>query len=816
MDPVGDAARLAALAAYDILDTPPEEGFDDVVHLAAQLCGTPIALVSLVGADRQWFKARIGFPRSETGLDASVCAHALAAPDVFTIPDLAEDPRTRANPLVTGEPHIRFYAGLPLRTEDGVLGTLCVIDTVARPAALTDAQADALRRLARQVVSLLEARRTLKRSEHALARLRESEALFRTFAQAVPGHVWSASATGQIEWANEATHAYAGDSAERTVGDAWMARVHPEDQPRVRARWAASLASGDVYEIEFRVRRADGAYRWFLVRALPVRGPDGALLRWIGANTDIDEQRILSEELARMNATLERRVEERTLERDRLWRLSTDVMLVADFEGRIEAVNPAWTALLGWDATDLAGRSVMSLVHPDDVAATLAEMAALAAGVTTLRFENRNRHRDGSYRWLAWTAVPDDRSVHAVGRDMQAEKESAETLRRIEEALRQSQKMEAVGQLTGGLAHDFNNLLTGISGSLDLLQKRLAQGRVNDVDRYVIAAQGASKRAAALTHRLLAFSRRQTLDPKPTDVARLINGMTELIRRTAGPGIAVEAVDAPDLWTALVDPNQLENALLNLCINARDAMPDGGCLTVETGNRWMDERAGREHGVPPGQYLSICVGDTGTGMAPDVRERAFEPFFTTKPLGQGTGLGLSMIYGFARQSGGQVGITSAVGEGTTVCIYLPRHYGASEAWDERDAREAVLSPAAMGETVLIVDDEATVRMLVVDVLSDLGYGALEAEDGPSGLAILRSAARVDLLVTDVGLPGGMNGRQVADAARVLRPGLKVLFITGYAETAAVGNGHLDPGMAVMTKPFAMDDLAGKIRTLIAS
>ena len=405
--------------------------------------------------------------------------------------------------------------------------------------------------------------------------------------------------------------------------------------------------------------------------------------------------------------------------------------------------------------------------------------------------------------------MPDGDVFYIVGRDITEQRE-------IEERLRQSQKMEAVGQLTGGLAHDFNNLLTGISGSLDLLQKRVAQGRVNDIDRYVIAAPGASKRAAALTHRLLAFSRRQTLDPKPTDVNRLASDMTDLIRRTVGPAITVETVGTVGLWTALVDPHQLENALLNLCINARDAMPDGGRLTMEIGNRWMDERAGREHGVSPGQYLSICVGDTGTGMTPDVRERAFEPFFTTKPLGQGTGLGLSMIYGFARQSGGQVGITSAVGEGTTVCIYLPRHYGASEAWDESDAREAVLSPAAMGETVLIVDDEATVRMLVVDVLSDLGYGALEAKDGPSGLAILRSDARVGLLVTDVGLPGGMNGRQVADAARVLRPGLKVLFITGYAETAAVGNGHLDPGMAVMTKPFAMDDLAGKIRALIES
>ena len=384
---------------------------------------------------------------------------------------------------------------------------------------------------------------------------------------------------------------------------------------------------------------------------------------------------------------------------------------------------------------------------------------------------------------------------------------------KVEEALRQSQKMEAVGQLTGGLAHDFNNLLTGITGSLELLQKRVAQGRINDLDRYIIAAQGASKRAAALTHRLLAFSRRQTLDPKPTDVHRLVVGMADLIRRTVGPEITVETVDMVGLWTALVDPSQLENALLNLAINARDAMPDGGRITIETGNKWMDDRAARERDVGPGQYLSLCVSDTGTGMPPDVVARAFDPFFTTKPLGQGTGLGLSMIYGFARQSGGQVRIYSEVGQGTMVCIYLPRHYGPEEA------AETPLDPgegqrAVVGETVLVIDDEPTVRMLVADVLGDFGYGALEAEDGPSGLKILEGRARVDLLITDVGLPGGMNGRQVADAARALRPGLKVLFITGYAENAVVGNGHLDPGMAVLTKPFAMDDLAAKIRSLI--
>jgi CheY-like chemotaxis protein len=273
-------------------------------------------------------------------------------------------------------------------------------------------------------------------------------------------------------------------------------------------------------------------------------------------------------------------------------------------------------------------------------------------------------------------------------------------------------------------------------------------------------------------------------------------------------------VGAAGLWPALVDPGQLENALLNLCINARDAMPDGGRITIETANRWLDDRAARERDLPHGQYLSLCVTDTGTGMTPEVIARAFDPFFTTKPIGQGTGLGLSMIYGFAKQSGGQVRIYSEVDQGTTVCLYLPRHNGAAlEAEAISDLAEA--PRAEQGETVLIIDDEPTVRMLVTEVLEDLGYTAIEAADGPSGLKVLQTDTRIDLLITDVGLPGGMNGRQVADAARETRPGLRVLFITGYAENAAVGNGYLDAGMQVLTKPFVMEALASRIREMIA-
>ena len=535
--------------------------------------------------------------------------------------------------------------------------------------------------------------------KRAEAQLRASELLFRTMAQAMPNHVWTAPADGYLDWFNEQVYAYAGAAPGSLDGAGWRAIVHPDDLSAATDRWERALASGQTYEVEMRLRRFDGAWRWHIARAVPVKDPAGQVTRWIGTNTDIQEQKEVSAALVDINAVLEQRVEERTSQ-----------------------------------------------------------------------------------------------------------------LQVAEEALRQAQKMEAVGQLTGGIAHDFNNILQGITGALDRVQHRIAMGRPAEADRFLRAALDSASRAAALTHRLLAFSRRQTLDPRPLDANRLIAGMAELVRRTVGPDIAVEVVGAAGLWTVRVDGGQLESALLNLCINARDAMPDGGKLTIETANKWLDDRAARERDLPPGQYVSLCVTDNGTGMTADVIERAFDPFFTTKPLGRGTGLGLSMIYGFVRQSGGQVRIYSEVGKGTTMCLYFPRWLGEAEAEDT-----ASIEPveSGFGETVLVVDDDATVRLLIAEVLAENHYRLLEAADGPSALKVLEARQqRIDLMVTDVGLPGGMNGRQLADAARQLRPELKILFITGYAENAVVGNGHLEPGMAVLAKPFAMSSFANKVREIL--
>ena len=574
---------------------------------------------------------------------------------------------------------------------------------------------------------------------------------------------------------------------------------------------------------------------WFSFSYTPVRDESGGIAGLFCACTETTakvrgEQKLRANEaqLRELNETLERRVTGALAERRLLADVidGTDVFVqVADRDFKWLAINQAAAdefARIFGVRRPKAGDNMLELLEhrPDDRAAVEAIWSRALGGEEFVDVDGfgdpslDRRYYEMRFRTLRG-ADGEAIGAYQFVSDVTERLREQNRLKEAEEALRQSQKMEAVGQLTGGLAHDFNNLLAGISGSLELLQTRVAQGRINDLERYLSAAQGAAKRAAALTHRLLAFTRRQTLDPKPTDVNRLVAGMEELIRRTVGPQVAVEIVGAGGLWATLVDPNQLENALLNLCINARDAMPDGGRLTIETGNRWLDQRAARERDLPPGQYVSMCVSDTGTGMTPEVIRRAFDPFFTTKPIGMGTGLGLSMIYGFVQQSGGQVAIYSEPGQGAMVCLYLPCHHG--EAASENAEAELPGAPrAGQGETVLVVDDEPTVRMLVTEVLEDLGYTAIEAADGPAGLQVLRSNARIDLLVTDVGLPGGMNGRQVADAGRAVRPGLKVLFITGYAENAVVGNGHLDPGMHVLTKPFAMEALASRIKDLIAS
>ncbi|MBK3468324.1 ATP-binding protein [Pseudomonas sp. MF6776] len=397
--------------------------------------------------------------------------------------------------------------------------------------------------------------------------------------------------------------------------------------------------------------------------------------------------------------------------------------------------------------------------------------------------------------------------------EQQVEERTAQ-LRHNEEALRQSQKMEAVGQLTGGIAHDFNNMLTGVIGSLELIRRRLARGRTEDLDSLIDLGVTSANRAASLTHRLLAFSRRQSLDSKAVQMNSLVLSMGELLQRSLNESIQLEMRLDEKLWIAEADPNQLESALLNLVINARDAMPEGGKLVVETSNQVLHREFTVAYpNLEPGDYVMLSVTDNGSGMPQSVISRAFVPFFTTKPIGQGTGLGLSMIYGFSKQSRGHVSIDSEVDQGTTVRLYLPRYRGEEL---EQPASDIQQSPNAIdGETVLIVEDDPAVRVLVSAVLSELGYAFLEAGDADGAMPILNSTQRIDLLISDVGLPG-MNGRQLAEIGRQYRPELKILFITGYAEHAAVRGGFLDSGMQMITKPFTFDLLTAKVREMIKS
>lgn len=627
--------------------------------------------------------------------------------------------------------------------------------------------------------------------------------------------------------------------------DEVLKNVHPEDRPGLDTAIAEAVIRGGAYRHQYRVKRADGRYYWLDAHGSVGSDEHGVRTSFPGFVIDITTQKAAEERLRVSEALNKENIQRVQLALAAgaiigcwVWDLKLDRFTVDE----AFAVAFGLDAALGKEGIPLA--QIVETVHPDDRPGLIEAIDQAIARGGRYAHQYRVRRADGNYYWLEANgrvdcdadgtpasfpgvlldiegrrsveaerdrAIADLRSLNENLEQRVAER-SAE-LQDAQERLRQSQKMEAVGQLTGGLAHDFNNLLAGISGSLELMQHRMMQGRINDAERYIGAAQGAAKRASALTHRLLAFARRQTLDPRPTDIHRLVVELQDMIQRTVGPSIQFEAVGMPGLWVALVDVSQLENALLNLCINARDAMPAGGRIIVETANRCLDEKTAKQYQIPEGQYLALSVTDTGSGMPPEVVARAFEPFFTTKPIGKGTGLGLSMIYGFAQQSGGQVKIHSEEGLGTTVCLYLPRHYAEAESEVEQPERAAI-APSDRSKTVLVVDDEPTVRMLVMDILEDLGYMAIEAGDSAAGLNVLQSNARIDLLISDVGLPGGLNGRQMVDAARVCRPDLKVLFITGYAENSVLGSGRLAPGMAVLTKPFSIETMRLRIHTMV--
>ncbi len=671
-------------------------------------------------------------------------------------------------------------------------------------------------------------------ARHAVAQaLSESELRFRSFVENSADVLWIVDAeAGRLEYLSPSYEQVWDEPRERIMHDLdhWSATVHPDDRPRARESLPRVLA-GETHGIEYRITRPDGGVRWMRDTGFPIPDPDGRIRRVGGIAQDVTEQKTAEHRLAASEAGFRHMADS-----------APALIWMTDADGQVTFANMHFDYMFGWPAVEMLGKAWTKVVLAEDLGPYRAAFVSALRARAPFRTEVRVCAKGGQVRWMRCDGVPrrDDAGAflgytgcalditearlaadalearvaeRTAALTQAVDALHAEALEReqTEAALRQSQKMEAVGQLTGGIAHDFNNMLQAIGGSLELMQKRIGQGRTDEARQFVDAARQMVARAAALTNRLLAFARRQALQPRAVEPDDLIEGMAELIRRTTGPGVTVELSMGDGIWTVLCDPNQLENVLLNLAINARDAMPGGGRLTIGTEDVSLSEAdiAGQD-GAQPGDYVEISVADTGTGMDEATRARAFEPFFTTKPLGQGTGLGLSQLYGFVRQSDGVVRLESAPGRGTVVRLHLPRHQPASRQPGGPVPR-AEPEGASAGETVLLVEDEDEVRVQAAEHLRDFGYAVLEVGGGTEALRLLRSGRRVDVLVTDVGLPG-LNGRQIADAARERRPGLPVLFITGYADGAL--DSQLAPGMQVIGKPFALDTLAARVRAML--
>jgi PAS domain S-box-containing protein len=658
-------------------------------------------------------------------------------------------------------------------------------------------------------------------SERKLAerRIAESEARFRSIANSAPVLIWVTGPEGKREFVNQAYLDFLGLTYAEALDFDWRRALHPDDLSRILAEEPAIEPSLRVITVEARFRRSDGEWRWLRSESQPRWGPEVEHVGFIGVAHDITEAKKAQEELRQINETLERRVEERTAQLAATEALvgsffehSTEchaILVEEDGGFRYQEVNPATLRLYGMTRDQVVGRRTEDVLGPEAGAAVNRHLAECLREEGSRRYE---RMQGSGVVEAVATAVPtregEARRVIVSARDVTER-------RRLEEHLRQSQKMEALGQLTGGVAHDFNNMLTLVLGGLDTIDRQL--GALSEspatarIERAKDMALQGVQRAQALTDRLLAFSRQQALAPRAVNANTLVAGICDLLQRTLGEQIALETTLGEALWNAFVDPNQLENALINLALNARDAMPRGGKLVIETANRLLDAPfvGSLPERIEPGEYVMIAVADTGVGMDETTRKRAFDPFFTTKEIGKGTGLGLSQVYGFTRQSSGQVQIESELDKGTVVKIYLPRQSGAPTD-PKKDNRKP--SARAVGrESVLVVEDDDAVRAYTAEILRELGYRVAEASGAKAALAMLEDAGQLDLLLTDVVMPGDMNGRELADEAVRLRSGLRVLFMTGYSRDAIIRHGRIDPGVHMIGKPFSFDDLAAKVR-----
>jgi PAS domain S-box-containing protein len=983
---VNEAARLDALSQYKILDTAPEQAFDDLARLAAQICQTSIGLISLVDADRLWFKSRIGWEATEIPRDAGFCSDAILQSGIFTVRDALADQRFATKPTVVSAPAVRFYAGAPLVTAEGYrLGTLCVLDD--KPRKLNAKQESVLGTLARQVMTQLELRRSsiyLARVNEELGReisvrqhAEERIAFQASLLDQVHNAVVAAGLDGKIIYWNRSAQSLYRWTANEVIGKSIFEVTVPQDSRGLARDMFAEMMKKGFWEGEFTVRRKDkSTFPVHLVNTV-ITDSEGHASGFVGISVDITERKRAEEALhqktslmrllqlvavaANEATTIEealqvsidhvcdytgwpvghayrlaehapgqlastgiwhladrrqfetfRKVTERAaftskvglpgrvlltgkpawitdvtrdsnfarvklakdigvkagfafpvlvgvevvavleffsdearepnepllevmahigtqlgrvVERERarealrqreehfrsLIENASDIITILDRHGRIRYESPSVMRLLGYRPEELIGKNIFDFVREDDLPKVVpAFTEELRNSDTSRSVEFHFRHKDES--WCVLEAIckvlVDDSGVSGVvinSRDISER-------RQLEEQLRQSQKMEAVGRLAGGVAHDFNNLLTAISGYSELMLRRLRQG--DPLRHNAEEINKAGSRAASLTSQLLAFSRKQVLQPKVLDLNTVVADMDKMLRRLIGEHIELVTILEPRLWSIKADPGQLQQVILNLAVNARDAMPEVGRLTIETSNIELDDENARWHvGVKPGCYVMLAVNDTGCGMDAQTRERVFEPFFTTKEVGKGTGLGLSTVYGIVKQSGGSIWVYSEPEKGTTFKIYLP--------CIEKRTADAILQAGACEEmphgmeTVLLVEDEPLVRRLAARVLRDQGYTVLEASNGEDALRLAHehAADEIHLLLTDVVMPR-MSGREVAEHLVKVRPRMIVLYTSGYTEDAIVHHGVMDDGVAFLQKPFKPDDLARKVRQVL--
>lgn len=771
----------------------------------------------------------LSFELERTGFDAQL--------NVVDTPQMLQDVLSRPPefdvvladfllPLFTGEDALRMVREklpqMPFIFVSGVLGETHAVNVMRQGATdyILKHNLSLLPKALHRALAEVRERRERQRAETAL---HETNTHMRLALKAARMGTWNFEPlTGRLTWDERCREMFGlGLDAEVTL-ETFDKGVHPADRERMNemVREAISAQSSRDYAAEYRTVAPDGQVRWVATRGTAFF-EHGVCTRFTGVLSDVTEQKRAEDAMQRLNSVLEERVEARTRERDRTWKLSRDLFTVARYDTTAIALNPAWHEVLGWSEGSLIGTRIWDLTHPDDRAATEIEAAAISGGRITNRFVNRIRHADGSYRWLSWTAVPDDGLMYAVARDITQERMAVDELaaanrqllrqiherEQVEATLQQMQRLEAVGQLTAGVAHDFNNLLTVVLSNASFLARDIVRESPPErVLKRIANIREAGERGARLTVQLLAFSRRQRLEAKPTNLNETVAGMQDLLQSTMGGSVGIEYRLQPDLWSALVDPTQIELIILNLAINARDAMEVGGSLAVSTHNESVLARLPRPEGPEPGDYVVLSVTDNGSGMDEEVLARAFEPFFTTKEVGKGSGLGLAQVYGFAKQSGGGVAIQTAPGTGTTVKVYLPHAAPSPSEVVDSPAVAGDLPPLVTARTLLVVDDDPAVREVTTLMLEDLGYRVIEAASGGAALEQLDQNADIALLVADFAMPG-MNGAELAKIVRQRRPQLPIVFVTGYADLAALGS--IDA--AIIQKPYGQELLAEKVR-----